>query len=209
MRNANTTVRDRNDERVYAALKELGFPSSITRIHLTVGEISERTVRRAVASLVKNGFVVETGRAAGSSSVLYSVTESASTETGKLIPLESGFVTVEDFMRVMSSMTTDPFRSNTKTEVFSEKIKMAIRKRMLFVIITASEPGFKGQLNTVQESLIRIEEEMERMLNLLRNFNNSPVWFDQFRDQMALGVREAQKNDAELYQLCQDIVKGE
>lgn len=200
-------ARMTNDSRVYEVMRKSHRPMTVSEISRELPDIVEKTVRRAIESLRKNGFVVDAGR--DNNSKLYMVAGMSGGNAGdKLVPFGNEVMTVEAFIKLIASPDSNPFGSRLKTEPLSEKLQQILRQRMLFAVMSAGEGGFNSQLETVQEALTKVVEEMERLTEMVRVFTNSPVWYDHYRDPIALEVRELQKKDPELWKLAWDFVKS-
>lgn len=201
-------TRMTNDSRVYEVLTKTRRPMTIAEISGQLPDIVEKTVRRAIESLKGNGFVFEAGR--DNNAKLYAIAGSTATNSadGKLIPFGNDVMPVEAFVKLMSQPKQNPFGSRLKTEPLSEDFRAILRQRMLFAIITAGEPGFNSQVTNVQEALVKVVDEMQRLTDLVKSFANSAVWYEHYRDPIALAMRELQKSDPEAWQLAMDFVKS-
>lgn len=200
-------TRMRNDAKVYAVLQGARRPMTIAEISQQIPDVVEKTIRRAVKSLLSTSHIVEAGR--DNNAKLYALVGNAGTgNDDKLIPLGNGMVTVEQFVRVMADPKGNPFGSRLKIDPLSEEFENILRTRMLYAIVTSGDPGYRNQLDKVQEMLLRAAGEMERLTGIVRNFANSPVWYDQYRDAIALAMRELEKTDPELCALTRDFVKS-
>lgn len=203
------TVKLTNEGRVFKAMQATARPMTIAQLNTHVPDIVEKTIRRAIASLVSKGFVVEAGRESGSTLFALVDDSYASGKSGeRLIPQGDGVVTVETFLRSMSSTKTNPFGSSLKIETLSTEMTHFLRTRMLYAVVTATDPGFEEQLNKIHDNLQKIEGEMEKVLNFIRKFNLSPIWHPQYRDRFAYELRKVQEEDPELYRLVMDYVKS-
>jgi hypothetical protein len=197
-----------NDSRVYEVLTKSRRPMTIAEISALLPDIVEKTVRRAVDSLKGNGFVIEAGR--DNNAKLYAVA-GATTSTSasdKLIPIGNDVVSVEAFVRLLADPKQTPFASRLKTDPLSERFMAILRQRMLFTVLSAGEPGLNAQVTTVHEALAKVADEMQRLTDYVKGFVNSAVWYEHYRDPIALAMRELQKTDPELWKLAWDYVKS-
>lgn len=204
-------VKLENQSNVYNAMRTLGRPATIAEVSKHVGGIVERTVRRAILDLVNSGYVIEAGKA--ENSALYAVRGQMpmGAAAKAVVPFGSGkLMPVGDFIDVMASPDGNPMhkggKDGTKKPVMSDAMASAIRQRMTFVILTSGEPGFANAVHTYHNGLIAIQQELEYLLGIVKAFNDSAVWYDHYRDQLAVGVREMQKNNPELFQLAMDYI---
>lgn len=203
------TVKLTNEGRVFKTMQALARPVTIAELSTHVPEVVEKTIRRCIASLVTKGFVVEAGRESGSTLFALIDNSYASGKSGeRLIPQGDGLVNVETFLRSMSSTKTNPFGSSLKIETLSDEMAHFLRTRMLYAIVTATDPGFEAQLAKIHENLVKVEGEIEKILIFLKKFNNSPIWHPQYRDRFSFELRKVQEEDPELYKLVMDYVKS-
>ena len=204
-------VRMHNESLVYNTLKSFNAPSSVSEISNAIPAITEKTVRRALVALRGNGFVVETGKNNGGAYTYQCADAMPTYDTGlnKRIPLGGIFVTVKDFVEVMANPNIDPFAASLKTELLTEAITLWLRRRFLFVIMTAGEIGFNDQKNSVREQLVKVRDEMTRLTKLVDAFTDSAVWHDHYRDGIAFDMRQLQKDDPALFQLAMDFMKAD
>lgn len=199
-------TRMTNDSRVYEVINKARRPMTISEISAQLPDIVEKTVRRAIESLKRNGFVIEAGR--DNNAKLYAIAGATTNVGDRLVPFGNDVITVEAFVRLLASPDQNPFGSRLKTDPLSEKLQQILRQRMLFAVMSAGEQGFNAQLLTVQEALFKVVDEMERLTGIVKVFTNSPVWYEHYRDPIALEVRELQKSDPELWKLAWDFVKS-
>lgn len=167
--------------------------------------LAERTVRRAIESLEGSGFLVQVGRTTAGANLYTKQSTAMVNPSNGIIPLNGELVSVEKFLRFIAE-SEEPFK--LKHQTLSPKTTLGLRKALLFTIITAGEAGHDENLKTVHLTVQKYIDELTYVLNLLKGFADSPVWYSTYRDRIGLGVRDTQKNDAELLQLCIDIVKG-
>lgn len=202
-------VKLNNDSRVYNIIRTYNSPVAIGDIHREMMDVSEKTVRRAVKSLMATGFVVEAGKRDGS--FLYQASSSMpnwNDENSKRIPFNGAYISVNDFMEVMSNPEGNPFEANLKQELLTEGIVNYLRTRMLFVIMTAGEAGFNGQVEIARSGLAKVQSELERLTAIVANFNESAVWYEQYRDGIAYDIRRTQEKNPDLYELAWAFVKS-
>lgn len=200
-------TRMTNDARVFKVMSDARRPMTIAELSRELPDIVEKTVRRAVDSLRRNGFIIEAGR--DNNSKLYAIAGMMGSNAGdRLIPMGNDVITVADFVKLMAGMEQKPFATRLKTELLSDAFQQIMRQRMLFTIVSAGEAGYNSQLLTVQEALVKVVEEMERLTNMMRSFVNSSVWYEHYRDPIAQAMRDLQKKDPELWQLAWDFVKS-
>ena len=83
-----------------------------------------------------------------------------------------------------------------------------VRRQLAYVVMSSIDAGFSQQVRDVNTTLHKLVEDLAYVHSVLEGFLNSPVWYPQYRDQMAVAVREMQKNDPELFQLALDYIKS-
>lgn len=167
--------------------------------------ISEATVRRAVSDLEKLGSLKSYGRQ--NNAFLYGKPTAALFDSDrKLIPYAGELKDVEDFIRIITNPKERPFTRNTA--VMGEKMQHNVRRQLAYVVMSSIDAGFSQQVRDVNTTLHKLVEDLAYVHSVLEGFLNSPVWYPQYRDQMAVAVREMQKNDPELFQLALDYIKS-
>jgi hypothetical protein len=199
-----------NESAVYNALRELRQPATVSTLSQSLPNITEKTVRRALKELRTNGFVVESGKTEGGSYLYQCADALPSFGEGneKRVPLGGKFVSVKDFIEVMASPEINPFAADLKTEILTDDIAEWLRRRMLFVIMSSGEAGLNSHLNKVREQMLKVQGELDRLANIVRAFNDSAVWFEQYRDGIAFDARRMQEGKPELFQLAWDYINS-
>lgn len=168
--------------------------------------LSDRTIRRAILELVSKGFLREYGRS--NNAMLYGKMSASLTEPNQpLIPNPAGMMTVEEFIRFMAATEMRPLR--LKQAMMGEKYQHVIRRRMVFAVMSAAQPGFENQLKEVNQTLNDAIAELEYALAQIKTFVDSPIWYSQYRERMGYEIRRMQEKDPELFQLAVDYVKGD
>ena len=170
--------------------------------------LHDRTIRRALASLEKSGFIITAGKQ--NNSVLYAKqgTSFSSDPNGQqIIPLAGNLVTVTEFLRLFADLEVNPFK--VKANVVSDRAALDIRRLMLFVVLTADSPGYNNQLKKVNRDLHAVLGEFEHAANTLRNFLNSPVWYEQYRERIAREVRQTDQTSPEIVKTARAVLTGE
>lgn len=210
---SRTELGVQNRSIVYEVFKD-GVKMTVNEVYEAVREsqkaknerpLNERTIRRAIEGLLKGGFLVTVGRR--NNAILYGKQGTAITDTDRqLISVGGKLVTVEEFLRTFADPELDPFK--LKVSTLSHDATQNIRRRLLFTIISAGEPGYDQQLKLTSKDLHAYLAEVEHVANILKSFLDSPVWYQQYRDRIAYEVRRTAKEDPELYQLTFDAIKG-
>lgn len=198
----------RNDSRVYDVIRSYSRPITIREIRAEIPQVVEKTIRRAVSTLVAKGFIAEAGRDNVGAKLYIPAGSATHNASERRIPLGGDLLKTKDFVNLMASMEADPFSSRLKLELLTDEARRFLRQRMLFVMISAGEAGLNNQLEKAQENMVKVLEEMERLTSMVRGFLNGAVWYEQYRDAIALDMRELQKENPGLYQLAMDYVKS-
>lgn len=209
---SNTQISLLNQSRIYEAFGE-NEKLTINEVVERVNEnrephevLSNRTIRRAIEGLVNNGFIKPFGKA--NKAITYGrIGATYATADDKLIKLGGELMSIEDFMRTIVEPTEKPLQKG-KMPVVSEEMEHQIRRRLAFVVLTAGNVGMSDQLQKVSRELHNVLSAVDFVQNILQSFLNSPVWYEQYRDQMAYGVRNLQEKDPDLYQLAYDYVRS-
>lgn len=169
--------------------------------------LSEQTVRRAINDLVGLGHIKPFGKRHNAMTYgKLSAEMTAGNGEEALIPSSAGFESIEDFLRKMADPEGQPFA--LKVPVLSEKVSHAIRRTMVHVVLSASEPGNSDQLKKANVRLNNVIAELEFIAENLKAFVDSPIWYEQYRDRMGYGMRRLQEKDPELFQLAMDYKNG-
>lgn len=202
-----------NQSQVYEAFadnEKLTITEVFERLNQNLSDatpkVSDRTIRRAIAALVKSGFLKPYGKQ--NNAMLYGKLSAAFTDADqKLINFGGELVSVEEFLREVVEPENNPLQKS-KADLLNDEIKHHIRRRLAFVVITAGNVGFQDELKKVSRDLHGILGELQFVTNLLQNFMDSPVWYEQYRDKVGYGVRAMQQSDPDLYQLAMEYVRG-
>lgn len=202
-----------NQQRVFKTFEEdvkltVGDAVELVRKQTPEGErpLNERTIRRAINSLVINGFLVEAGRTK-SGATLYSKQSTKLSDDTNIVPFGGQLVSVEHFFRLLTD-DNDPFKLKMRTDVLTPEIVMALRKMFVFVVMSSSNPGMSDALQKQNKNLHAVANELRHALNLIDGLLDSPIWFEQYRERMGYLIRRTQQNNPELYQLAVDVIKG-
>lgn len=169
-------------------------------------KLTERTVRRTLDILVENGFIKPFGKD-GNAQTYGKISASYETENMKLINLGGNLYTVEDFLRLVVDPENKPLQRG-KVAMVSDQIEHAIQRRLAFVVLTAGNPGMNEKLKQTNGELHRFLKELNFTVNVLQTFVDSPVWYEQYRDQIGYQLRSVQKNDPDLFQLAVEYSRG-
>lgn len=168
-------------------------------------KLNERTVRRAIDALVKNGFLIQVGKQ--DNAILYAKRSTNMTdESSALIPLGGDLVSLAHFVEVISNVESDPFK--VKLSTLNESTTLALRRQMLFSVLSAGETGHNAQLAKVAKNLHLMASELKHALSMVESLLNSPIWYDQYRDPIGYQVRNLQKNNPDLFKLAVELMKG-
>jgi hypothetical protein len=158
---------------------------------------------------MKTGHVIPSGKDA-KGGVLYTVKSSVIVNpNSKLVPFNGAHMNVEDFLRLMVDPNVDPFKPRVKLDIWEADFIHWLRRRFMFPIMTAGDSGFDQQLHNTRESLIKIRAEAERFVATLDQFIESPVWYDHYRDSLALERRNVEKTNPELVKLVMDYMQNQ
>lgn len=169
-------------------------------------EMSDRTVRRAIKALVVSGHLKTYGMQ--NNARLYGRISAAYADSkDKLVNFGGELVSIEDFVKAMVSPEEKPLQKG-KTSFVSIEMEHHIRRRMAYVVITAGNAGLLEQLKKVNRELHGVLDNLKHIENILQNFMDSPIWFQQYRDELAFSLRRLQENEPDLFSLAQDYVKG-
>jgi ribosomal protein L20A (L18A) len=202
-----------NEQLVYKVLKEIGSKHTIPEIASQIPSITERTVRRCVDDLVKQGYARKYGRRGNAT--LYGLadksmySEAEGFEEIEIIPFGGELLTVQAFLEMMVSLEENPFNDNPEINLLRSPVTNGIRRAMAGTILTTNSTGQEAYLQKAAGLLLSIEQELRYVLKLLDSFNASGVWFDQYRDRIAFQVRRAQQMNPDLIQLAIDFVRSE
>lgn len=205
-----------NEQRVFNVLREKQIKLSIAEIASKLdGEITERTVRRCISALVEKGMVKKYGRT--TSGVQYALADksmyesetSFSDEELKLIAFAGTMQTVTEFLEMMVAPDQNPLALKNVAPVVRTSVATGIRRAMAGVVLTASSAGQDEFLKATRVSLQAVEDELRFLLKVVSEFNNSAVWYDQYRDTIAYQLRLMHKNNPELFQLAMDFVRSQ
>ena len=168
--------------------------------------VSQNTVRRAIEALVEGGFLHPYGRI--HNAMVYGKPGAGFNKPdANLIPYAGELKSVKDFIQVMTAADERPL--TRKSNIVGEKTQHAIRRQLVYAIMSASDPGYTTQLKKVNENLHGWVEDLRYLLVFLESFLNSPVWYEQYRDKIGYSIREMQKEDPELFKLAIEYIKGE
>lgn len=206
---SRATVAMTNDSRVFQAIRGEGRPLTVSEIHAAVPNLSDKTIRRCVKSLVRNGLIQEAGKK--DNSFLYATLNADPTagNAGRMIPIgKDTLLSVEDFVRLFASPEMNPLASDLKIPILTDEIQNFIRTRMLLPVVLSGMPGYEGQLKTTHANLLKIQGELQHVVAMLDSFNNSAVWYETYRDRIAFAMRRLQEKDPELFALTMDFIKS-
>lgn len=169
-------------------------------------KLSERTIRRAIDGLVKSGFLKTYGKQ--NNATLYGLLSASYTDSQqRLINFNGELLGVGEFLKTITDPQGKPLQKG-KTAVIDKKADHVIRKLLTFAIMSAGEPGYNTQLKEVAIQLRNALAQLEFASGVLKNFLDSPVWYEQYRDQIGRSLREVQEKDPDLFQLANDFMKG-
>lgn len=170
--------------------------------------ISDQTIRRAIADLVRSGHIKPYGKQNNAQTYgRLSASISADAEKEKVIPFGGDLVSIEDFVRLLCEPDSSPL--SLKVPLLGEEAQHSIRRTMVHVILTSGEVGTDDALKKSNRRLHNVIAELEYVLNTLQTFVNSPIWYPQYRERIAFALRRMQEKDAELFQLAEDYVRSQ
>lgn len=169
-------------------------------------KLSDQTVRRAIKDLCTSGLLKPFGKSHNAQTYGKLSASFSAPEDEKLIPFAGEMVSVQEFMQVMTDPDLRPL--TLKVPLIGDKRQHAIRRMMLYPIIMAHTSGIGDNLKSVSAQLYDVIDELEFTLNSLRNFVNSPIWYEQYRDRMARSLRFVMEKDPELFQLAVNYVRN-
>jgi hypothetical protein len=165
-----------------------------------------------VYDLVAKGFVRKHSKKGNST--LYGLadksmySESEGMEEVPIIPFGGNLLKVSDFLETMVSQDEDPLNANPNLKLLRHAIATGIRRAMTGVVMTSGVAGQEQFLLDSRTQLQAVEDELRFLLKVISHFNDSGVWFDQYRDRIAFQTRRAQQTDHELWQLAMDFVRS-
>ncbi|MFG2268086.1 hypothetical protein [Streptomyces sp. NPDC048720] len=168
--------------------------------------VSERTVRRAIDGLVQTGLIKPFAKT-NNAQTYGKLSASFTGEDEKLVPHAGQLVSVENFVRTMTDPEIRPF--TLKTSLMAERKQHAIRRMMVWAILSSVDAGYNDGLKSANEQLNNVIAELQFILQELSNFVDSPVWYDQYRERIARAVRKLQENDPGLFELATNYTRSE
>lgn len=204
-----------NQSLVYDILKD-GSKLTVTEVHLAVSVIqkakgqhpmNERTIRRCLQTLTDEGHLKEFGRTP-TNATLYGRVDVGIEASHTLVNFGGNLVNVKTFAQLMTDPDGHPFTLNPKAQIISTEMEAKLRSILLYVAISAGSSGQEEKLKTTIDALGKLLNEAEHLVSVLKNFIDSPIWYEHYRDAIAVGVRDLQKEDPELFQLAIDVIKG-
>jgi hypothetical protein len=170
-------------------------------------KLSDRTIRRAIEQLTKNGHLKTYGKR--NNATLYGRLSASYTEPDqKLINFGGDLMTVGEFLHRIVDVGETPLQTK-KYPVTSKRAEHDIRRRLAFVVWSAGNVGMNAQLQVIMKDLHTFLKEYEHVVNLLKNFLDSPLWYEQYRDKIGLAVREMQEKEPELFELTTQYIASE
>lgn len=206
------TVALSNQSKVFEAFGEnekLTITEVVARLNENVKpheQLSDRTIRRSIEALVKSGFLKPYGKA--NNAMTYGKLSASFVDTNeKLINFNGELVSIEDFLRLMVDPDSKPLQRG-KNPILSDEVNHTIRRRLAGVVISAGNAGMHEYLQKVQRELFNVLADLNYTTGVLQAFMDSPVWYEQYRDKMAYGMRRVQENDADLIQLAYEYMNG-
>lgn len=215
MTNKNTKLKLSNQSIVWEAFQEnekLTTPEILDRVNekLKAQEPPERmadsTLRRALAELVDKGQLKTYGRQ--HNAVLYGRPSAGFSDSDDpMIPYAGELCSVENFLALMTNPTEKPLAR--KLPLLGEKTQHQIRRRMVYAILTAGEPGYSEKLKETNASLHAIIDDLAFTLHVLRSFVDSAVWYSNYRDEIGRHLRTLQDKNPDLFQLAIDYMRSE
>lgn len=217
--NRTLTPRDHvklsNQSLVYEAFDE-NEKMTITEVTIKVNSqvtadrrMSEQTVRRAIGNLVSLGHLQRFGRDGLAMTYGKLSTEmTAGNGEQELIPFAGSMETVETFLQVMADPEGQPFKLKLKAPILSEDTNHIVRRTMVHVVLSSGEVGNIEALKVANRRLNNVIDELRYILGNLEAFVDSPLWYEQYRDQMAYSLRRLQEKNPDLFQLAIDYRKG-
>jgi DNA-binding Lrp family transcriptional regulator len=168
-------------------------------------KLSEQTVRRGVKALCESGLLKPFGRVNNAQTFGKLSAAMTADEGEKLIPFGGELITIADFIKLMADPEQKPF--TLKVPLLSDEIQLALRKMLVWTVLTSESPGYNEELKKQVRRLQNTIDGLEFAADALRGFVNSPVWYSQYRDRIGYAIRRLQEKDPELYQLAEDFVK--
>jgi len=170
-------------------------------------KLSDRTIRRAIDALAKNGHLKTYGKR--HNAMLYGKISASYTEANqKLISFGGDLLSVGEFLHLIVDADEKPLQTNKYT-VTNRKAEHDIRRRLALVVFSAGNVGMNAQLQVTMRDLHHLLKEYEHVANLLKNFLDGPLWYEQYRDQIALALRQMQEEEPELYALTSQYIASE
>ena len=211
--NSKDHMKLSNQSLVYEAFDEgekLTIAEATAKVNSQVDlarQMSEQTVRRAIHGLVGLGHLKPFGRAGLAMTYGKLSTEmTAGNGEQELIPFAGSMETVETFLQIMTDPNGQPFK--LKVPIMSEEISHAVRRTLVYVVLSSSEVGNTEALKVANRRLNNLVAELEYILGNLTAFVDSPVWYEQYRDQMGYALRRLQEKNPDLFKLAMDYKNG-
>lgn len=174
--------------------------------------VSEQTVRRAITGLQKNGFLREYGKR--ENAVLYGKLSASWVDSKgdeKLINLAGISVSVGEFLELVVDEEANPYPFVVKVKpenwAISNVFHRKLRKRLAWVVMSASDAGYSEHLKTQLSFLRNHITELQHVVQVMESFTNSLVWHAQYRDRIAGELRKLQEKRPELLKLANDYIK--
>lgn len=200
------------DSLVFRVMSRAGEPVSIQTLHKSeeLRGFSEQTIRRSINRLMKIRSVQLAGNDGPTKfyAPLGTDMRAMNSPNPKVIPYAGGLITVEEFLTLMLDMDVDPFKPNLKKEIFEIEFLHWLRKRFVYSVITAGDSGYDEQLKNIQVQLSKVHRELDRIVGIIGAWTEAPIWYDQYRDQIAFQTREVQKENPDLIQLAHDYIQS-
>lgn len=200
------------DDMVFRAMDKAGRPMSVAQLHSLpeLAELSEQTIRRSINRLMKTNAIQLAGNDGPRKfyAPLGTDMRAMGNPNPKVIPYAGELMSVVDFLKLMLDSETDPFKPDVNLDIFEAEFLHWLRRRFITPVITAGDLGYTEQIARTRANVTKIAVELERIASVIDAWSKAPIWFEQYRDQIAFQNREAMKENAELYQLAWDYVKS-
>ena len=168
--------------------------------------MADSTLRRAIAELVDKGQLKPFGRQ-GNAALYGKPSAGIGDADQQLIPFAGELKSVQEFLQIMTDPEGRPL--TRKTSIIGEKTQQRIRRQLAFVVMSSGEPGHFQTVKELNVSLHDLSKDLAYIQNVIQSFLDSPVWYEQYRDQIAYALRKMQERDPEFYQLVIDYIRSE
>lgn len=206
-------LAESNEQMVFKAIKDSKGKVTVSELSAIIPHITDRTVRRCIYDLEKKGFIRSVAKRGNA--MTYELADKSMYEDSDsfdevpIIPFGGDMKTVNDFLEIVVSPDSNPLNNDPDKNLLRTSISNGIRRAMAGVVLTSGVAGQEEFVAGAQKELLKVEAELRYVLKIVSDFNNSTVWFDQYRDRIAFQNRRAQQSNPTLFQLAFDYIRSE